>query len=435
MAKVLQRLARRGLLDLAPGHARRLHAVEADDVDLGRRHHPGDRRSAHRHRLLDRGRAVRAVREVQRPRSALAHQGPHRRGARHVLAAPRLRPRRRPTRRHARVAHARQRATTGALSRGRQAALSRLSRDDPVDPRVLDEMLPYFTERFGNPHSKQHAWGWEAQRRRRHGARRRSRRSSTRAPPRSSSRRRDRIQQPRAEGRGRRACASRGNHVVTVATEHKSVLDSARGSGATGFEVTRAWRRRRTASSISTRCARAMTAGHDPRQRDGREQRDRHDAAARARSARSSHEHGALLHTDAAQAAGKVPIDVSAMSIDLLSLTAHKFYGPKGAGALFMRRMKPRLRADAADRRRRAGERPALRARSTFPASSASAARRRFAGSRWPTKCARLAALRDRLLDGAARAARRASASTARSSDGCRTTCTSASTASKGKRC
>ena len=92
MAKVLQRLARRGLLTSHQGTRGGYRLARADAVDLGGRHHPGDRRPADRHRLLDRGGELRPVRQVQRPRSAVADQGSDHLGARHLLAAGDRRP-------------------------------------------------------------------------------------------------------------------------------------------------------------------------------------------------------------------------------------------------------------------------------------------------------------------------------------------------------
>ncbi len=213
----------------------------------------------------------------------------------------------------------------------------------PVDPRVVDAMIPWLREHFGNPASRSHAWGWEAEA----------------AVEKARAQVADLVNGDAKElvwtsgatesiNLALKGAAhfyqGRGKHIVTLKTEHKATLDTCRELERQGFEVT-----------------------YLDVQADGMLDLDRFKAALRPDTMLASvllvnneigviqdvqaigalcRERGILLHVDAAQATGKVTIDLKNWPVDLMSLASHKTYGPKGIGALFVRR-KPRVRIEA----------------------------------------------------------------------------------------
>ena len=266
----------------------------------------------------------------------------------------------------------------------------------PVDPQVLEVMLPYFCEKFGNAASRSHAWGWEAE---------------------------EAVKQARqqvadvlgAEGedviftsgategnniaiKGVAAMyADKGKHIITQPTEHKAVIDPCKWLETKGYRVT--WLKvdrygridldeLRNAIKDDTILVSIMHGNNEigtlqPIGEVGR----------------LCKEKGVLFHTDCCQTFGKLPIDVNAAGIDLLTCSGHKIYGPKGIGALYVRRKRPRVRCEPV--LHGGGHERGMRSGTlNVPGIVGLGAAAALCRARLDSEPAHLAALRDRLRDG-----------------------------------
>ena len=265
----------------------------------------------------------------------------------------------------------------------------------PADPRVVEAMLPYFTQQFGNAASRNHQFGWEAE-----AAVETAREQVAKLIGATAKEIIFTSGATESDNLAIKGVAEmyreKGNHIITAVTEHKAVLDTCKRLEKYGYKVTYLpvkpdglvdLNQLKDAFTDKTILVSIMAANNEigviqPLEEIGKLCRDR----------------GVLFHSDAVQALGKVPLDVNKMNIDLASLTAHKLYGPKGCGALYVRRRNPRVQLSATidggghERGMRSGT-------LNVPGIVGFGKACEIARLEMPQESVRIAALRDRLKD------------------------------------
>lgn len=266
----------------------------------------------------------------------------------------------------------------------------------PVDPRVLDAMIPYFTEKFGHPASRNHPFGWEAEAGLDRAREQIARLIGARDPKELVFTSGGTESINLALKGVAEMYREKGNHIVTTVIEQRAGLDVCKRLERQGFEVTYVKvgtdglvdvEAIRSALTPKTILVSVMFANNEIG-----------TIQPIAEIGRLAKEKGIVFHTDATQAVGKIPVDVEAMGVDLLSCTAHLIYGPKGVGALYVRRKSPRVRISPMidggghERGMRSGTVP-------VPLAVGFGRAAELCRELMPEESKRLAALRDRLQD------------------------------------